>query len=183
ALIETVERIDATIEQAAAGSPGERGTGGMRTKVEAARVATRYGAHVMITDGRSDDVVLRAAAGEPAGTHFLPAGDRIESRGRYLLSGLPVRGTIVIDDGAAGALKREGTSLLPVGAVRVSGSFERGDVVRVEGADGRHIANGISNYGVADAARLCGVRSDGIAAILGHEYGEELVHRNNLVLV
>ncbi|MEE8336876.1 MAG: glutamate 5-kinase [Dehalococcoidia bacterium] len=183
ALIETVEVIDESIERAAAGAPGTRGKGGMRTKVEAARIATQYGAHVVIADGRADDIVLRAAAGEPAGTHFLPAGDRIESRRRYLLSGLPVRGTIVVDEGAAGALERDGTSLLPVGAVRVSGNFGRGDVVRIEATDGHHIANGISNYGVADAAQLCGVRSDGIAALLGHEYGEELVHRNNLVLV
>jgi glutamate 5-kinase len=181
-LIETVERIDETIEAAAAG-PGKRGKGGMRTKLEAARVALQSGTHVVIADGRQDGIVLRAASGEAVGTHFLPAGDRIESRQRYLLSGLPVRGRIVVDAGAAEALANSGTSLLPVGVVEASGDFERGDVVQVHTQDGRQIANGVSNYGAADVALLCGVRSDRIAELLGHEYGEEIVHRNNLVLL
>ena len=181
-LIETVERIDETIEAAAAG-PGKRGKGGMRTKLEAARIAVQSGTHVMIADGREDGVVLRAAGGQPTGTHFLPAGDRIESRRRYLLSGLPVRGRVVVDRGAAEALTHGGTSLLPVGVVEASGEFERGDVVQIHTQDGRHIANGVSNYGTADVVRLRGVRSDRIAELLGHEYGEEIVHRNNLVLL
>jgi len=181
-LIETVERIDETIEAAAAG-PGERGKGGMRTKLEAARVALQSGTHVMIADGRQDGIVLRAASGQAVGTHFLPASDRIESRQRYLLSGLPVRGRVVIDSGAADALANDGTSLLPVGVVAASGDFERGNVVQVHTQDGSHIANGVSNYGAADVILLCGVRSDRIAELLGHEYGEEIVHRNNLVLL
>ncbi len=181
-LIETVEQIDETIEAAAAG-PGKRGKGGMRTKLEAARIAVQSGTHVMIADGREDGVVLRAAGGQPAGTHFLPSGDRIESRRRYLLSGLPVRGRVVVDRGAAEALAHGGTSLLPVGVVEASGEFERGDVVQIHAQDGRHIANGVSNYGAADVVRLRGVRSDRIAELLGHEYGEEIVHRNNLVLL
>ena len=164
-------------------SVSKRGKGGMRTKLEAARVALQSGTHVVIADGRQDGIVLRAANGEAVGTHFLPAGDRIESRQRYLLSGLPVRGRIVVDAGAAEALANSGTSLLPVGVVEASGDFERGDVVQVHTQDGRQIANGVSNYGAADVALLCGVRSDRIAELLGHEYGEEIVHRNNLVLL
>ncbi len=182
-LIETVERIDEAIEAAAAGAPGERGKGGMRTKVEAARIAVQSGAHVVIADGREHGAILRAAAGEAAGTHFLPASDRIESRRRYLLSGLPVRGRLVLDAGAARALADDGTSLLPVGVVEAAGDFERGDVVQIHTQDGQHLANGMSNYGAADVVRLRGVRSDRIAELLGHEYGEEIVHRNNLVLL
>ena len=181
-LIETVERIDAEVERAAAG-PGERGIGGMRTKLEAARSATQSGTHVVIADGRERDTISRAAAGEAVGTHFLPTSDRLESRRRYLLSGLPVRGRIVVDEGAARALARDGKSLLPVGVVGVEGEFERGDVVRIETEAGDHLASGMSNYGASDVARLRGLRSDRIAGVLGHEYGEEIVHRNNLALV
>ncbi len=182
-LIERVERIDESIERAADGAPGEGGTGGMRTKVEAARIATQSGAHVVIADGRAEQVVQRAAAGEAVGTHFLPAGDRLESRRRYLLSGLPVRGRIVIDDGAARALEHDGTSLLPVGVLEVDGDFQRGDVVNVLAGGGRHLASGITNYAAADVALIRGLRSDRIAGTLGHEYGDEVIHRNNLVLV
>ena len=178
-----MEAIDASVEQAAAGAPGERGTGGMRTKVEAARIATQSGSHVVIADGAREDVLLVAAAGEAVGTHFLPSGSRVESRRRYLLSGLPVRGRLVIDDGAARALESGGTSLLPVGVVEVAGDFQRGDVVRIHTGGGRHLASGMSNYAAADVTRIRGLRSDRIAEVLGHEYGEEVVHRNNLVLV
>ena len=182
-LIERVEAIDESVERAAAGGSGRRGTGGMRTKVEAARMATQSGAHVVIADGRADEIVLRVASGEQIGTHFLPRADRLESRRRYLLSGLPVRGRIVIDDGAAHALEHDGTSLLPVGVVEVEGDFQRGDVVGIHTRKGRHVASGTTNYGAVDMARIRGLRSDRIADTLGHEYGEEVVHRNNLVLV
>jgi len=137
----------------------------------------------VIADGRAEQIVLRAVAGEPVGTHFLPTGDRLESRRRYLLSGLPVRGRIVIDDGAARALEHDHTSLLPVGVLEVNGDFQRGDVVSVLAGAGRHLATGITNYAADDVALIRGLRSDRIAETLGHEYGDEVIHRNNLVLV
>jgi glutamate 5-kinase len=181
-VIETVEAIDGAIE-AAAGSAGALGTGGMVTKLQAARVATASGTHVVIADGLAPEVILRAAAGESVGTHFLPRGDRVESRRRYLLSGLPVRGRIVVDRGAAAALASGGSSLLPAGVVSTEGSFERGDVVQVLDQDGRHLASGTANYNASDIARIRGLRSDRIAETLGYEYGDEVIHRNNLVLV
>ncbi len=183
-LIERVERIDEQIEAAAAGgTAGTRGTGGMTTKVQAARIATGGGTHVVIADGRARDIVLRAAAGEPVGTHFLPAGDRMESRRRYLLSGLQARGRVVVDAGAAGALLRGGNSLLPAGVLRCEGTFQRGDVVQVVTAEGRHLASGTSNYGSDEVARIAGKQSGQIADLLGYEFGEEVIHRNNMVLV
>ncbi len=183
-LIERVERIDAEIEQAAAGGPGARGTGGMVTKVQAARIATQSGTHVVLAHGAADDVVLRAAAGEPAvGTHFLPTGDRMESRLRYLLSGLQTRGRIEIDAGAARALLRGANSLLPAGVVARSGEFKRGDVVQIVTGDGVAVARGIANYSSDEVDRIRGQHSDQIAGVLGYEYGEEVVHRNNMVLV
>ena len=182
-LIEEVAMIDDTILAAASGSAGARGTGGMLTKVQAARIATQGGAHVVIAQGGARDVVLRAVAGEPVGTHFLPVGDRLESRRRYLLSGLQARGTVVVDDGAAGALLRGGSSLLPAGVTACDGTFVRGDVVHVVTAAGRHLASGMANYSATEVAQILGRKSDQIAEILGYEFGAEVIHRNNLVLV
>lgn len=182
-LIAEVPQIDAAIESAAAGQPGQRGTGGMVTKLQAARIATAFGAHVIIARGTATDVIERAAAGAPVGTHFAPAADRVESRRRYLLSGLQERGHVVVDDGAARALRFDGKSLLPAGVVSVEGAFERGDVVRVLTTEGHHIATGTANYGSGDVSRIHGLRSDRIGPTLGYDYGEEIIHRSNLVLV
>jgi len=182
-LIEEVPQIDAAIVTAAAGAPGARGTGGMATKIEAARLATSHGSHVVIADGRAREVALRAASGEPVGTHFLPTGDRTESRRRYLLSGLQVRGRVIVDAGAATALRNGGTSLLPAGVTGAEGTFSRGDVVHIYGGDGEHIATGVANYNRAEIEQISGKHSDQIVNALGYEYSEEIVHRNNLVLV
>ena len=182
-LIEEVREIDDAILAAAQGTAGARGTGGMVTKVQAARIATQGGTHVVIADGGARDIVLRVVAGEPVGTHFLPVGDRLESRRRYLLSGLQARGTVVVDDGAAGALLRGGSSLLPAGVTGCDGTFARGDVVRVVTQAGRHLASGTVNYASAEVTQILGRHSDQIADVLGHEFGAEVIHRNNLVLV
>lgn len=182
-LIERVERIDDEIVRAASGVAGARGTGGMATKVQAARIAIGSGTHVVLADGRARDIVLRAVAGEPVGTHFLPSGDRIESRRRYLMSGLQSRGRIQVDGGAATALLAGGKSLLPAGVTACEGEFQRGDVVQVFTSDGRQVASGITNYAADEVRRIQGKRSDQIAEALGYEFGEEVIHRNNLVLV
>ena len=181
-LIERVDHIGAAIEAVARG-PGRRGRGGMRTKVEAARLATQSGAHAVIADGRREHVVRDAVHGVSVGTWFAPTTDRLESRRRYLLSPMHVQGSITIDEGAVRALVRHGRSLLPAGVVAISGDFERGHVVRIEGADGAHIASGRANYGAADLGRISGEHSDRIEELLGHDYGDEAVHRDNLVLV
>ena len=181
-LIEEVTLIDAAIV-AAAGAPGARGRGGMATKVEAARLATQHGTHVVIADGHARDVVLRAASGEPVGTHFLPSGDRTESRRRYLMSGLQVRGRVIIDEGAAAALRHGGNSLLPAGVTGAEGEFGRGDVVHVYSGGGEHVATGVANYGRSEVERIAGKHSEQIIHELGYEQSEEVIHRNNLVLV
>ena len=182
-LIEEVARIDDDIVRAASGASGVRGTGGMATKVQAARIATQGGTHVVIAAGAQRDIVLRAVAGEPVGTHFLPVGDHIESRRRYLLSGLQARGKVVVDEGAAGALLRGGSSLLPAGVTSCEGAFVRGDVVHVMTQAGRHLASGMANYSSGEVAQILGHHSDQIAELLGYEFGAEVIHRNNLVLV
>jgi len=182
-LIETVERIDDSIVMAAAGSAGERGTGGMATKVQAAQIATHAGVHVVVADGRVEEVVSRVAAGEAMGTHFLPTADRVASRRRHLLSGIRPRGRIVVDEGAARAIRYDGKSLLPAGVTGAEGAFQRGDVVRIFTQDGAHLATGNVNYSAEDVERIKGQRSDRIPDLLGYEFGEEVVHRDNLVLL
>jgi glutamate 5-kinase len=174
--------IPASLWQAAGGSEGSLGVGGMVTKLQAAELARRSGARVVIASGKENDILLRLVAGEPLGTYFTPVSTTLESRKRFLLAARHPPGALLIDDGAVHALKLH-SSLLPVGVVSVSGAFERGDIVRVTGRDGRELARGITNYASADLKRICGTQSNTIEEILGFFYGDEVIHRNNLVLV
>ena len=182
-LIPRVERITAEIERLADDSATPHGVGGMITKLQAARLATGGGADVVIASGHEPDALVRLSEGEALGTLFPSTSDRMESRKRWMLAGLAARGKIVVDAGAAKALLSQGRSLLPAGVREVTGPFDRGDTVPIYADDGQRIAIGISNYGDEDVAALRGIRSDRIAEVLGHEYGAEVVHRNNLVRV
>jgi len=182
-LIPCVEHIDATIEHLAGGSSTERGTGGMATKIEAAKLATASGVTVVIAGGHQPDVVLRLAQGEALGTLFPPAASKMESRKRWLLSGLASRGRLAVDAGAARALKEQHRSLLPAGIKGVEGDFGRGDTVEIYDLRGERIACGIANYSSQDITAIKGCRSCQISEVLGHEYGDEVMHRNNLVVL
>lgn len=167
----------------AAGLPANGlGTGGMLTKLQAADLARRSGACVVIARGGDPDVLLRLAAGELFGTRFLPTASAVESRKRYILAGGRANGRLLVDEGAAQALQ-QGKSLLPVGVSRVEGSFERGDPVAIVDPGGREIARGLASYASGDLARLCGVHSEDIERILGFAYGDEVIHRNHMVLL
>ena len=181
-LIQQVDRIDSEIERLAADTPSKMGTGGMATKIEAAKLATASGVAVVIADGRQPDVILRLAQGEAVGTRFLPVSSKLESRKRWMLSGLCVRGKLVVDSGAALALKRQKRSLLAAGIQRVEGKCQRGDIVNIYDPQGIHIGCGISNYSSADIGVIKGAHSEQIATLLGYDYGAEVVHRNNLVI-
>jgi len=181
-LIPRVERIGPAIARLAGGSIGGRGTGGMVTKIEAAKLATASGTAVVIASGQETDVILRLIEGEAIGTYFPPTTSRIESRKRWMLS-LPPKGKIVIDSGAKTALQRQNKSLLPAGIAQVERTFERGEVVVIVDSKGNSIASGISNYSSADIFQIKGCRSDKIPQILGYGYGDEVVHRDNLVVL
>ncbi|MDO8611469.1 MAG: glutamate 5-kinase [Dehalococcoidia bacterium] len=181
-LIPRVERIDARIERLAGDTRG-RGVGGMTTKLQAARLALAGGADVVIADGREPDVLLRLARGEALGTFFPSGVDRMESRKRWMVAGLSLKGSIAVDPGASKALCEQRRSLLPAGVRDVTGSFKRGDAVAITDGDGRRIACGIANYSAEEIMRIRGLRSDRIEATLGHHYGGEVVHRDNLVLL
>ncbi len=187
-LIPVVERIDSHIEQLAGDTLSQRGIGGMVTKVEAARLATSSGVMTVIADGRTPEIIPRLIKGEQIGTRFLPITTQLESRKRWMLSGLGYKrkryekGEILIDTGAAQALKERG-SLLPAGIKAVRGNFQRGDIVNIVDPEGNSIAHGISNYSSADIDIIKGTHSNRITDLLGYEYGDEVVHRNNLVML
>ena len=182
-LISQVERIDSEIERLAADTPGSLGAGGMITKLEAAKLATSSGVMVVIADGREPDVILRLANGEAIGTRFLPTTSKLESRKRWMLSGLSTKGKLVVDSGAALALRKQKRSLLAAGIGNIEGEFQRGDIVNIYDAEGSRLGCGITNYSSADINVIKGAHSKKIAALLGYDYGSEVVHRNNLVVL
>jgi glutamate 5-kinase len=167
---------------AAGGSSGGLGTGGMLTKLQAADLARRSGTAVVIALGSENDVLLRLHDGESLGTRFAPAVTALESRKRYLLAGGRAAGSLQVDAGAVQALLG-GSSLLPVGVQQVSGKFERGDSVRVLDPNHREVARGLANYASTDLERICGLRSEAIAQTLGYDYGAEIIHRNNMIVL
>jgi len=182
-LISQVERIDSEIERLAAETYSSLGTGGMITKIEAAKLATASGVTVVIADGREPDVILRLARGEASGTRFLPTSSKRESRKRWMLSGLSTKGKLVVDSGAALALKKQNRSLLAAGIRSIEGEFQRGAIVNIYDPEGSRIGCGITNYSSADIKVIKGAHSGKIATLLGYDYGSEVVHRNNLVVL
>jgi glutamate 5-kinase len=175
-----VERITQAIEAMAGAAGSELSRGGMQTKIEAAKIATGAGAHMVIASGRVDHP-LRAVAEGARSTWFIAAGNPLAARKKWIAGSLEPKGTLTIDAGAVAALRR-GNSLLPVGVVRVEGGFERGDAVIIRGPDGAEIGRGLSAYDAADAQRIRGRSSTDIAAILGFSGRAEMVHRDNLVV-
>jgi glutamate 5-kinase len=155
----------------------------MITKIEAARMATASGVTVVIADGREPDVISRLAAGEAIGTRFLPTSSKLESRQRWMLSGLSTRGGLVVDEGAALALRKQSRSLLAAGIKEVKGNFQRGDTVNLYDPQGTRLGCGVTNYSSSDIDVIKGAHSGRIATLLGYDYGSEVVHRNNLVVL
>jgi glutamate 5-kinase len=155
----------------------------MITKIEAAKLATASGVTVVIADGREPDIILRLAAGEAIGTRFLPTTSKLESRKRWMLSGLSTKGKLIVDSGAALALKKQKRSLLAAGIKEIEGDFQRGDIVNICNPEGSRLGCGITNYSSADIEVIKGAHSRKIATLLGYDYGSEVVHRNNLVVL
>ncbi|MBT4072823.1 MAG: glutamate 5-kinase, partial [Chloroflexi bacterium] len=181
--IDTVSQIDARIEAMAGDARDGRGQGGMRSKVEAARMATRFGAYTVIAAGRTPNVIQQIADGGQVGTRFEPTTGRVEGWKRYLLTGkASSKGGVVIDAGAAKAVRFGGNSLLPAGVVNVDGAFERGDNISVFDPEGEIVAWGIANYRSVEIERIMGSRSHKIESILGYDYGPDIIHRNNMAL-
>ncbi|MEM8738344.1 MAG: glutamate 5-kinase [Planctomycetota bacterium] len=159
------------------------GSGGMQTKLEAARVAVDAGELAVIASGHEPDGILRLLAGERLGTVFAPAARRLDSRQRWI--GLTARpaGALTVDPGAAEALLRKRRSLLATGVADLTGRFERGDIVMLRDLQGREIARGLTNYSAQELRLIQGKRSNQIPGILGRPAYKAVVHRDNLVLL
>ena len=180
-LVESVTRIDARIRAMAdGGSASGMGSGGMLSKLEAARIATSAGAHLAIANGTHDHPLARLAAGGRC-TVFT-AGPQGKGRKLWLAGRMTARGKITVDPGAEAALVK-GSSLLSAGATAVDGKFVRGDVIEIVNAGGEAIARGLAEYDAADMARIIGLRSDAIAEVLGYAPRSSLVHRDQMVLL
>lgn len=176
-----ITEITAEIEAAAGGAGSVGGTGGMRTKVEAARLATQSGIELMIAHGQAPDVVSRAAGGEAFGTRFL-ARATLSGRKRWIAFGRSPQGTLLLNDCARAALVGKGSSLLPIGITGVQGRFEAGALVSIQDSKGEY-ARGLSNYSAEELKKIAGLHSSQIAAALGRADFIEAVHRDNLSLM
>ena len=174
---------DPELERMAGGAGSSVGTGGMLTKILAAKRAARSGAHTVICSGREERVLLRLAAGEAIGSQLVARQAPLAARRQWLADHLQLRGGVVLDAGAVRALREEGKSLLPVGVKGVTGEFERGEVVAVVDPSGREVARGLTNYSASEARRIAGKASSAIEAELGYMDEPELIHRDNLVVL
>jgi len=178
--IPEVTAITRAIEDMAGGSGSAVGSGGMATKVVAAKIAVSAGCHLCIASGHRDHP-LRAIEDGQRATWFVASTTPLAVRKQWIAGALKPLGGFVVDAGAAGALER-GKSLLPAGVTAVQGEFGRGDAVRVIDADGRELARGLSAYSSVDAARILGRRSGEIEALLGYRGRDEMIHRDDLVM-
>ena len=161
-------------------APAGYSSGGMVTKLAAAKIALAAGCRMAITFGKCQHPLQRLESGAPA-TWFIPNATPLSARKRWIAGHVAPAGAVTIDAGAVAALER-GKSLLPAGVIRVEGGFDRGDLIRVLGPEGREIARGLSAYASADVGRILGRRSAEIAAALGYRGRDEVIHRDDLVM-
>ena len=174
---------DPALEAMAGGAGSGIGSGGMLTKILAARRAASSGAHTVIAWGREDQVLVRLAEGEAIGTQLTAQTARLTARKQWMADHLKTAGQVILDPGAVQKLLEEGKSLLPIGVTDVGGDFGRGDVITCVDATGKPIARGMSNYASDEVKRIMRKPSSEIAAILGYVEEVELIHRDNLVLL
>jgi len=178
-----VEKIDTTIENLAKGAGSKFGTGGMVTKIMAAKIAVNGGIPLVIADGSDEGIIRKICAGEEIGTLFLPLELKPHLRKSWITFGRSVAGKIIVDDGAKRALAENGKSLLPSGIKAVEGVFQKGAVVSVADLTGKEFARGIVNYTDKEIAQIMGAKTAQIAEILGYNDYDEVIHRDNLGLL
>jgi len=173
---------DPRLEDMAGGAGSRVGTGGMITKILAAKRAAGSGASTVIAWGREPDALLRLSSGEPIGTLLIAQTPKQQARKQWMVDQLQLRGFVTVDDGAAAKIAAEGKSLLPIGMTGVSGDFSRGDVIAVRDERGHEIARGLANYSAGEARLLCRKSSNAVEGLLGYAAEPEMIHRDNLVL-
>jgi glutamate 5-kinase len=182
-LVREVRRIDPATLASAGGAGSCVGTGGMTTKLRAAAKVMDLGVPTVIAGGHVPRVIARVVAGEEVGTIFLPRKAKLPGRKHWIRHTLRPRGSIVVDRGGAAAVLQRGKSLLPAGIVSVQGEFRQGDAVRCLDLDGVEFARGLVNYGAREVEAIRGRRTDEIESVLGYKYYDEVIHRDDLVVV
>ena len=182
-LISEVSEITPEVERIAGGAGTATGTGGMHTKIQAAKIAMSSGVPMVITSGEQDGMVRAILAGEEIGTLFPAKEQHLKVRKSWLAFGRSIEGDLVVDAGCARAMRERGSSLLPAGITAVYGEFAAGATVRVMDPEGREIARGVVNYATAELCRIRGHRSQELAGLLDTEAPEEVIHRDNMVLL
>jgi len=182
-LISTISVNEPLLDEVAGESISGLGRGGMYTKIRAARLAARSGAATVIVSGKIENVIPAVFAGEELGTYLIPNIEPLAARKQWLAGQLQVKGTVTLDDGAVNILQSAGKSLLAVGVTAVQGAFKRGDLVSCLDKTGNEIARGLINYGAEDAAKIAGKSSNEFETLLGYADDDELIHRDNLVLI
>jgi glutamate 5-kinase len=180
--IPLVERFDDDLLNLVGASKSSRGTGGMKTKLEAVRTATAVGVNVMIANGKRTKVLEELLAGSDIGTLFLAEGDGVSAWKRWIGYTLPPKGRLVLDAGARRAVEQQGKSLLAIGVVRIEGDFAKGEVVSLVDQQGEEFARGLTNYDTVATRAIAGKRSDEISRELGSVPYDEVIHRDNLVV-
>ena len=183
-IVPEVAEITPEIEASAGGVGSARGTGGMATKIQAAKAATSSGIHLVIASGTEKNAITRVLQGEELGTLFMSRENRLQFRKRWLAFGAKIAGSIVVDDGCAKAIRKAGgCSILPAGVFAVQGEFLPGSTVSVIDKDAHELARGLVHYSSAELEQIKGCNSGEIANILGHKNFDEVIHRDDLVIL
>lgn len=182
-LVPLVASLDDEILSLAGSSRSAGGTGGMQSKLQAARLVTHAGGSVIIASGKAPDPLTRILAGEPAGTLFLARGRTHAARKRWIGLTARPRGHYVVDEGARLALESGTKSLLAIGITKVAGEFEKGDVVGIHDPEGHEFARGLTNYSTSEARQIQGLRTEQARKVLGTALYDEVVHKDNLVVI
>ena len=181
-IIPVVERLEQISGVLLGPSSDSMGRGGMLTKLDAAKLATSSGADVVIASGYQESVISRLVRGEKIGTFFHSSVTKLESRKRWMLSSMTNKASIIVDDGASAAILNNHSSLLPAGIVRCRGDFDRGEIISICNIKEERLAIGIVNYKSGDVENIKGLKSDSIESVLAFQLGDEVVHRDNMVL-
>jgi glutamate 5-kinase len=182
-LISVIDEIDKRIEEIAGETLGRTTTGGMKTKIEASKTAAAFGIPTIIANGKRPNTLLEIFSGKENGTLLLPAKGKLKSRKHWIAFTLKSSGEIVIDEGAKRAIALLGKSLLPSGIKKILGDFEIGELIRCVDEMGIEVARGLTSYSSDEIRKIAGAKTSDIEKILGYKYSDEVIHRNDLVVM
>ncbi len=181
--IPLVEEIDADLDGIVGETKSEISVGGMISKIQAARKASRFGIPTVVARGTKEGVLHQILKGKEIGTLILPKKEALSSRKHWIAFNPKPKGDVIVDDGAKKAIVQKGKSLLASGVVKIRGSFDRGDLVTCLGSRGKEFARGLVNYSATELEKIRGLRSDQIESTLGYKYSDEVIHRDDLVVL